>query len=88
MDTNFNHTLSQLLVSEAVRELEKRFDNMPDKSTHVETHIQELGKKPGFAMASQLCRSFGDIDSQAAMVKFITNHFSLNSDKNIQPEIR
>ena len=37
---------------------------------------EELGKKPGFAMASQLCRSFGDIDNQNAMIKFITNTFS------------
>lgn len=73
---NFNQTLTQLLVSEAVRELEVRFENIPDKNTHVETHIQELGQKPGFAMASQLCRDKGDIENLDGIIKFISGKFS------------
>jgi hypothetical protein len=49
--------LAQLLVTEAIREFECRFDGMSDKALRVEHHICKLGRKPGFAMASQLLRS-------------------------------
>ena len=50
-----SNDLSFLLVSEAVRVLEKRYDGMNDKNLHIEANIYNIGTKPGFAIAAQLC---------------------------------
>ena len=39
---NFSNNLSYLLVSEAIRELEKRYDGMNDKDLHIETQRSKL----------------------------------------------
>lgn len=51
------NTLSLLLVTEAIREFSKHFENMNDKNVHIEDRICNLGKKPGFALVSQLIRN-------------------------------
>jgi hypothetical protein len=49
--------LAQLLVTEAIREFDRQFNGMSNKSSRVEQHICNLGRKPGFVMTSQLLRS-------------------------------
>lgn len=72
-----NNPLPQLLVTEAIRELSKRFENMNDKNSHIEKHIGALGRKPGFAMASQLCRTGQEnVESLDEICKFIAGKFS------------
>jgi hypothetical protein len=47
--------LPQLLVTKAIRELQKRFEQVNDKSVHIESHILSFGRKPGFAMTVHIC---------------------------------
>ncbi|OHS94859.1 hypothetical protein TRFO_10773 [Tritrichomonas foetus] len=70
------NTLPLLLVTEAIRELEKRFEGMNDKTNHIETHICNLGKKPGFVMTSQILRNGSDIEGLEEICKFIATRFS------------
>ena len=67
--------LPLLLVTEAIRELEQRFANMNDKNSHIETHICNLGKKPGFVLVAQLLRSSNECESLDEKFKFIANRF-------------
>ncbi|OHT10035.1 hypothetical protein TRFO_20838 [Tritrichomonas foetus] len=68
--------LPQLLVSEAIHEFEKKYENMTDKSTHIEINICNMGVKPGFAMASQMCRNGQDFETLDDICKFLTTRFS------------
>ena len=68
--------LPQLLVSEAIRELQKKYENALDKTTHIEMEICQMGIKPGFAIASQLCRDSADINTFDDIVKFLVSRFS------------
>jgi hypothetical protein len=76
-DSKSANCLAQLLVTEAIREFGRRFDGTNDKWTHVEKHICQLGRKPGFAMTSQLLRSGQEsIYSLEDIVKFLTSKLS------------
>jgi hypothetical protein len=69
--------LSQLLVTEAIREFERWFEGTNDKWTHAEKHICQLGRKPGFAMTSQLLQSGQEtISSFDDIIKFLTCRLS------------
>jgi hypothetical protein len=69
--------LAQLLVTEAIREFERRFNGMNDKSARVEQHIYNLGRKPGFAMTSQLLRSGQEsITTIEEIGRFLAQKFS------------
>jgi hypothetical protein len=75
--------LPHLLVTEAIRELEKHFEGISDRSALIEMHIANMGRKPGFAMVSQICRggpeSFEKIEDILAFVagKFCQTLFGL-----------
>jgi len=68
--------LTQLLVTEAVREMEKYFEKSNDKDFHIEAHIFEMGLKPGFAIASQLCSEGQDVLNIEEAGKFIATNLS------------
>lgn len=68
--------LPLLLVTEAIRELSKRFENLSEKESHIEHHICNLGKKPGFVMASHLILNSQDVEGFDEMCKFIATTFS------------
>ena len=84
--------LPLLLVTEAIREFDKKFENMTDKNTHVELNICALGVKTGFAMASQICRrDTSDIETLDDICKFLAGRFSqilfnVTATKNLSPQ--
>ena len=57
MNRGNKNPLPQLLVNEAVREIAKKFEGVPDNRIHINLHIYNFAKHPGFAMVSQLCRN-------------------------------
>lgn len=76
-DDKFVNPIPQLLVTEAIHEFEKKFENMTDKNTHVELNICNLGIKTGFAMASQICRrDTTEIESLDDICKFLAGRFT------------
>lgn len=68
------NTLSQLLVNEAINELEKHFEKTNDKNLHIETHAYELGIKPGFSIAALLCMEGNDVTTPNDAGRFITTN--------------
>lgn len=79
-DDKNSYPLPQLLVMEAIRELEKRFSGISDREKHVFQHVLNLGKKPGFSMVSQLLRqsnSSTDFDTEEDVIKFIGSKLSV-----------
>lgn len=79
-DDKNSYPIPQLLVTEAIRELEKRFSGMSDRDKHIFHHIINLGKKPGFSMVSQLLRqsnSSTDLDTEEDAIKFIGSKLSV-----------
>ncbi|EAY03510.1 hypothetical protein TVAG_368810 [Trichomonas vaginalis G3] len=78
MDHSSDHssTLTHLIVSEAIRELEKSLDANQEKSTPLENRMYTLGIKPGFAIAGILCKSGTDFSSIEDCSKFLGNKFS------------
>ena len=67
--------LIQLIISEAIRDLETRFEGSSEKSAPIESHLFELGKKPGFALIGLLCRSGQDFELED-IPKFLASRFS------------
>lgn len=77
MSDDKSNPLPQLLVTEAIRELAQRFEGMNDKEAHIENHICALGRKPGFAMASQLCRAGQEsVEGPEDIAKFLGTKFT------------
>ncbi|KAH0786336.1 hypothetical protein GPJ56_009722 [Histomonas meleagridis] len=76
-DSKHGNPIPQLLVTEAIRQLQNKYDGMTDRDKHVYAQVFNLGKKPGFAMASQLCRSGLDYETAEDACKFISTKFSL-----------
>ena len=74
---NFNHYLTQLLVSEAIREINKKFESFQEKNVHLDEYIQELGEKPGFAITS-LFKIKGEKDGPEDIAKFLGDKFSFH----------
>ena len=70
-----SNTLTHLLVTEAIRELEKQFEGTSEKSVPIESHLFELGKKPGFALVGLLSRSGQDFELED-IPKFLANRVS------------
>jgi hypothetical protein len=72
-DRGAAHPLAQLLVTEAIREFEERFEGTNNKIAHIESQIRKLGRKPGFAMVSQLLRtSTESIDQIDDIARFLS----------------
>lgn len=76
-DDKFVNPIPQLLVTEAIHEFEKKFENMTDKAAHIELNICNLGIKPGFAIASQICRKEpNDYENLEDISKFLSTRFT------------
>lgn len=91
MDHSTEHsvTLSHLLVSEAIREFEKTFEGNQEKSAPIESHIFNLGKKPGFAIVGLMCKSGQDFTGIEDCAKFLANKLSpvvLNQPTGFYPQ--
>ena len=67
--------LIQLIISEAIKDLQSRFEGATDNSEQIESHLFELGKKPGFALIGLLSRSGQDFELED-IPKFLGNRFS------------
>ena len=74
-DKNSN-PIPQLLVTEAIRELANIYDGLADRDKHVFNQIFNFGKKPGFALVAQLCRTGLDYETAEDACKFISSKFS------------
>jgi hypothetical protein len=69
--------LPQLIVTEAVRELEKRFVNVNDKSSRIEAQLIALGRKPGFGMVSQIAATTPEtLEGMDQIGEFLATRFS------------
>jgi hypothetical protein len=69
--------LPQLLVTEAIRELQKRFEHVTDKSVHIESQILNFGRKPGFSMTAHICSNMPEtIDGIEQVADFLAGKFS------------
>lgn len=66
--------LPHLLVTEAIREFAKRFENLSEKESHIVHHICNLGKKPGFVITSTL--NTQDVEGIEEIGKFMATTFS------------
>ncbi|EAY13989.1 hypothetical protein TVAG_491280 [Trichomonas vaginalis G3] len=66
-----SNNLTFLIVSEAIRDLLKRFDGMNDRDLQIETRIFELGRKPGFAFASFICIDDISVNTETEAAKFL-----------------
>jgi hypothetical protein len=76
-DRGAPHPLPQLLVTEAIREFEKRFEGTNNKTARIENQIRKLGRKPGFAMVSQLLRaSTESVDGLDDIARFLGGRFT------------
>jgi hypothetical protein len=76
-DRGAPHPLAQLLVTEAIREFEKRFEGTNNKTARIESQIRKLGRKPGFAMTSQLLRaSTESVDGLEEIARFLGTKFT------------
>ena len=73
---SFSNDLSYLLVSEYVRFMQKHFEGKNDEQLHVETQVYQLGLKPGFAFAAQLCYDGDNVTSESEAGKFISTVLS------------
>ena len=67
-----SYTLMHLLVTEAIRELDKQFEGTSEKSVPIESHLFEFGKKPGFALVGLLSKGGQDFELED-IPKFIAN---------------
>lgn len=70
---DISNNLSFLFVTEAIKELRNKYDGMNDRDLHIETHIFNLGRKPGFAFAGFLCMDDVVISNDAEAAKFLAN---------------
>ena len=69
---SISSVISQLLLSEAIKEFEKYYHKMNNKDLHIESKIFEMGLKPGFSLAAQICMNGSDIKSFDEAGKFIS----------------
>ena len=67
--------LTHLIVSEAIKDLDARFEGTSDKSVPIDSHLFELGRKPGFALVGLISRSGQDFELDD-IPKFLANRFS------------
>ena len=58
-ENNAIYLLPQLLVTEYIHELQKKYKNVQDNLINIGLLIFNFAKRPGFAMVSQLCRHNG-----------------------------
>lgn len=69
--------LPQLLVSEYIREVQKKCQNVQEKQIHAGLQIYNFAKRPGFAMVALICRdggqAFASLDEVCA---FLSTAFS------------
>ncbi|KAH0789505.1 hypothetical protein GPJ56_006585 [Histomonas meleagridis] len=68
--------IPQLLVTEAIRELMNRYEGLADRDKHIFNQIFNFGKKPGFALIAQLCRTGLDYDTAEDACKYVATKFS------------
>jgi len=61
----------QLLVTEAVRDVKKKYENSLERSGPISQYLSDLGKKPGFAITGLICKHGFDFDSVEDPGKFI-----------------
>lgn len=73
---NSSNNLTFLIVTEAIRELKKKYENVPDANLHIESEIFNLGKKPGFSITSCMCNEDYSISNELEAAKFLTHALS------------
>lgn len=78
MEHPHSNSLTHLIISEAVKYLENKYDleGIPEKNGPIEAHMCELGKKPGFALIGLICKNGQDFESIDDAGKFLATRFS------------